>query len=539
MDFDPGPGVFNLTSSADYYGDYLPQIFVLKLDALGNFIWAKAFDGSLGGGLGKGISSNIAVDASGNIYTTGTFSRVVDFDPGSGVFYLTSTTDSDVFIFKLDSMGNFVWAKAIGAVSPNITTMSLSNFIAVDALGNVYTTGEFSYSFDFDPGAGVFTLTAVGGYNGFISKLNSLGEFVWAKIIGEGISSSHGSEVSPKSIALDTSDNIYTTGSFYGGVADFDPGVGVFNLIPGLSNDSFILKLDSSGNFVWAKQMVEASTQDKSDSSIGGSIKIDKSNNVYTAGYFSNTVDFDPGVDVFNLTSGGMFISKLNSNGDFIWAKSLGGASYGYTTCLDLDALGNIYIAGGFSDTADFDPGIGVFNLICPPSNDGDLFISKLNSNGDFVWAKAISGIGFENSLTIALDNANNVYLTGYFSSAIVYFDTLSLNNVYGSTDNIDSFIAKLSSSILGINEPLDNKNSMLIYPNPASNKIKLQFTAQYPENAVVKIFDMMGKIVFTRPYHIENDNLEMDVSGLTKGIYLLNIQSPEFSHTEKLIVTK
>jgi hypothetical protein len=111
----------------------------------------------------------IALDSNGNIYTTGYFAGVVDFDPGPGTFYLWSEWGMpDIFISKLDSNGGFVWAKSMGAGSDDI-----GHDIAVDSSDNVYTTGHFGGTVDFDPGPGTFNLTSVGGVDIFVSKLQA------------------------------------------------------------------------------------------------------------------------------------------------------------------------------------------------------------------------------------------------------------------------------------------------------------------------------------------------------------------------------
>ena len=214
-------------------------------------------------------------------------------------------------------------------------------------------------------------------------------DWLWAKSIGGTL----GNYSQAQSMALDDSGNVYTTGTFRGTI-DFDPGPGVFNLtsIGGGYNDMFISKLDSSGNFVWVKQIAgsESSTE-------GYSIALDASGNIYTTGSFNGTVDFNPGVETFNLTSTGgrygwseIFVSKLSSSGNFVWAKAMGGTEDAYGTAIAIDGSGNIYTIGNFSDTCDFDPGVGAYNLISKGYT--DIFITKLDSSGNLFWAKTIGG---------------------------------------------------------------------------------------------------------------------------------------------------
>src|SRR5436190_5064410 len=152
------------------------------------------------------------------------------------------------------------------------------------------------------------------------------------------------------------------------------------------------------------------------DYEIGLATAIDASGNVYTTGVFDGTADFDPGAGVFKLTSFGLhdiFVCKLDRDGNFIWAKQMGGAdtrdfySSDWSLSIAVDASGNVYTTGMFSGTADFDPGTGVFNLICVDYS--DMFVSKLDAAGNFVWAKQMSGTGVGDATSIATDVSGNV----------------------------------------------------------------------------------------------------------------------------------
>src|SRR4030095_10209395 len=100
------------------------------------------------------------------VYTTGDFSGTADFDPGADAFNLTGGS-RDVFISKLDHSRNFAWAVQLGGLGSNV-----GKSIAVDGPGSVYTTGNFSGTADFDPGAGTFNLTSVGSSDVFVSKIS-------------------------------------------------------------------------------------------------------------------------------------------------------------------------------------------------------------------------------------------------------------------------------------------------------------------------------------------------------------------------------
>jgi gliding motility-associated-like protein len=428
-DFDPGAGVFTLTSAADS-----PDIFISKIDINGNFVWAKSM-----GGTDTDNGFAIAVDAVGNVYTTGLFNNTVDFDPGTGTFNITSLGSAEIFVSKLDTDGNFVWAKSAGG-----TGYQQANAIALDASGNVYTTGYFFGATDFDPSASAFTITPLAAEDVFILKLDSNGDFVWAKSF-EGASTERG-----KSIAVDASGNVYTTGFIFNGTMDLDPGVGVLSITTASFRSMFISKLDLAGNFVWGKAIAELTSVIESES-----IVLDNSGNILITGSFSGIADFDTGAGVFNLTADSgtsfadIFIVKLDTNGDLVWAKSIGpNSNYQIGTSIIADALGKVYITGRFAGITDFDPGVGIFNLAS--AGGADVFVSCLDVNGNFLWAIRIGGSGTsgDTGTSINIDALGNVHVAGSFFSPIVDFDfgpcVLNISN----TGFGDGFIEKINIGV-------------------------------------------------------------------------------------------
>ena len=346
-------------------------LFITKIQAQDlSLTWAKGIGGTM-----NDQGKSIAVDATGNVYTTGIFSGTVDFDPSTIVINLTSTGLTDIFITKQDPMGNLVWAKTMGGTSDDV-----SNAIFIDIIGNIYITGSFKNIVDFDPNSGIVNITSIGASDIFITKLDVNGSLVWAKAMG-GIGDDMGT-----SLAVDANGSVYTIGQFID-IVDFDPNIGSVTLISAGNLDIFISKLDASGNFVWAKAMGGINNE------FGQSIAIDTIGNIYITGIFSGTVDFDPNIIVANLISAGItdtFITKLDATGNLIWAKSIGGLGFDQSYSITLDASNNVYTTGYFSGTADFDPSIGVTSL----TSNGfeDIFISKLDASGNFIWAKAMGG---------------------------------------------------------------------------------------------------------------------------------------------------
>jgi hypothetical protein len=437
VDFDPGAGVVNLVSNGGNQ-----DIFITKLNASGNLVWAKSMGST--SNLGD-FGYSIAVNPNGDIYTAGGFSGTVDFDPGSGTFNITSAGSQDIFIQKLDSTGAFLWAKNFGS-----SQLDACESIATDNLGNVYATGNFFGTVDFDPSSNTFNLFSPSIATGavFILKLDIEGNFIWAKsIFGfDGISEE------AYGIAVDADYNVYTTGIFTG-ITDFEPetGTGTQVLTSIGSFDIFIQKLNAAGSLVWAKNM--GGTQ----AEFPYAIAVDGDKNVYTTGIFQSTADFDPDAGTANLTSAGsndVFISKLNTNGDYVWAKRIGTTSEEEARGIAVDGYKAVYITGTFTGTVDFDPGTGVANLT---SNGGaDFYTVKLDSLGNYIWANATGADASEESTSIALDGNNNLYTTGRFTNTVNMNPTGGTDNK--SANNIAIFTRKLNAcNISSLANNLDN----------------------------------------------------------------------------------
>ena len=184
VDFDPGPGSVLLGNAVFFTS----SAFVCKLDANGNFLLAKEVGGYYelnpgGGGSLFGQIANdvfIAVDELQSIYLSGSFYGTVDFDPGPPLHNLTEVSNigpKDMFVLKLTAEGNFSWVKQIGGSEEDVAIS-----IGLDVQGNIYTTGNFTGTADFDPGPGVFNLFSFNGIsNTGILKLDGNGDFIWAK----------------------------------------------------------------------------------------------------------------------------------------------------------------------------------------------------------------------------------------------------------------------------------------------------------------------------------------------------------------------
>ncbi|MDA0206340.1 MAG: hypothetical protein O2795_13445 [Acidobacteria bacterium] len=348
--------------------------FVAKLDSVGKLVWAKHL---VGGGFAMGAS--IAVDVSGNVLLTGLFAGINDFDPGPGELLLGSVGSVDIFVTKLDSNGNLVWARVMGG-----PLRDRGNGVAVDGIGNVYVTGEFEGTADFGPlsNGGPLVRNSAGLQDIFVVKLDSAGNSVWAQAMGgPGFDTGSG-------VAVDASGRVYTTGRF-SDRAIFELFVvrgrpRARSLTSAGGSDVFVTKHDSEGSLDWYKQMGSPFEDE------GNGIALDASGNVYLAGEFEGVSDFDPSAGVSELDAAGgadVFLTKLDSDGGFEWVRNMGGAGTDSGNDVAVDGGGNAYTTGSFKFASFFDRDLSVVSSGGAPVRAGrldsfgesDAFVAKFN----------------------------------------------------------------------------------------------------------------------------------------------------------------
>ncbi|MFT5824284.1 MAG: hypothetical protein ACI8ZM_005550 [Crocinitomix sp.] len=416
IDFDPGDGIFEITPNG-------LDFFVLKLDSDGAFEWCKSF-----GGDSFDVGNAAVCDSDDNVIVAGYYSETVDFDPDLTEFNLTAVGSRDCFVLKLDSDGSFVWVKSFGG--SNIETV---REMAIDAANNIYIAGRFWGATDFDPGPDTYELVTSGEEDVYIEKLSADGDFLWAGAIGGSF------EDDIRDIQVDAAGNVFICGGFKG-EADFDPGLDAFILTSYGTQDAFTLKLNADGSFSWAIQI----GGDIGDLAYG--LGLDSDGNVYTAGTFFHTADFDPGPDEFNITGLGSnegFLQKLDNDGVFIYAKALIGPSAEVFRDIYVDETNDLYLTGAFTGTTDFDPSGATYNLTT--SGSGDVFIERLDSDGNFIWAKSFGGSEFDNPNDIIVDSEMNIYTVGSFEME-VDFDPSAAEFNLESNGETDIYVLKLNA---------------------------------------------------------------------------------------------
>jgi len=366
----------------------------------------------IGGNLGEAHQLRITTDTTGNVYSLGYFFGTVDFQPGFGIYNMTTTLFANsIYVAKYSFAGSLMWCKALSG------DYHLAEDIQVDQLGNVYLTGTFGGSVDFDPGPTVNNLTSSGTRDIFLLKLNANGEFDWIKQFGSSVVQNVYEELETGNcLNLDTLGNVYMVGTFLD-TTDFDPGPAAYNLISNGGMDGYAVKLSSSGSFIWARQ-------------IGGigddfidQVTVDQFNNVFLAGNVEGIVDINTGTGVQLTDTSSAFVLKLDAQGTYEWGYNYNALS---VSSMVTDDSGNFYATGRFWGIVDFDSDTSIYEIQATGFINGSVYLLKVDSSGSFSWVRDVHVLGgFWDSWsgTVALDQNSNVYM-----SATTQFPTDVLN---------------------------------------------------------------------------------------------------------------
>ncbi|MFH2143416.1 MAG: T9SS type A sorting domain-containing protein [Bacteroidota bacterium] len=316
------------------------------------------------------------------------------------------------------------WARSIGGASDE-----KGYNITYDKYGNVYITGSFMETVDFDPGPDTFDLTAY-SYNVYIAKYDNNGNYLWAKSIDGGWGEGHG-------IKIDTMGNIYITG-WIGGTVDFDPGPGVAIFETYGAVNIFFAKYDNNGNYLWAKVLEGPG----SNGNRGNSINLDTQGNIFITGKFNGTIDFDTGIGIANLTSGGYntYFAKYDTDGNYLWARCIYSTNENYGNDISIDVQGNVYVTGNFWGNTYFAPGP---SYLLNGFGSVDIYITKYDSIGNFVWVKIIGGTFSDYSEGIAIDMQGYLHITGSFNGTCDFDPGIGTANLSSASA---SYFAKYDS---------------------------------------------------------------------------------------------
>jgi hypothetical protein len=301
----------------------------------------------------------------------------------------------------------WLWAEQAGGLS-----WDSGNSIATDSNGNIYVTGMYTGNTSF--GSTILEGDSEYDYNLFVAKLNNNGNWLWA-------TNAETNSAFGRGVSVDNNGSCYIAGNFSDSIS-----FGLTTLISNGSSDAFVAKLDPNGNWIWARS-AGSSLNDHARS-----ICTDDNGNCYIIGNFASTCDFGN----TTLTAGDsldIFVAKMDTNGNWLWAQRAGGIWGDNGNKISLDGEGNIFITGYFRNDADFG------NTILTCSGFSDAYIAKLDTNGNWQWAVQAGGMDRDYGNGISTDVEGNCYVTGTFIGNAHFGHIEVISNILW-----DTYIAKI-----------------------------------------------------------------------------------------------
>ena len=357
------------------------------------------------GGTKSDFGYEVALDGKGNAYLVGTFEGTLKL----GTQTLTSAGKFDPLVVKLDPAGKVLWALSGGGPSTDV-----GKSIALDGAGNVYVGGWFDKSMTL----GTFKLTAKGHDDPFVARISPAGKVQWAESGG----SSGGDGLSD--LSTDSKGNTTITG-IYNTTASF----GMHQVTSKGKMEIYAARLDPTGKFVWA---ASAGGTGKDG---GNAVALDSAGNAYITGFTGSTATFG----THKLVAGGswrFFVARLSTTGKFSWVVSSGGPNMTIGTGIAVDSKGHVLVHGTFNTKAT------IGTTVLHSGGAQDTFVAKADgATGKWQWAVAAGGPSPDSSAGIALDAADNAYITGSF----VYQMGFTKSLVFTSKGKGDVYLARLS----------------------------------------------------------------------------------------------
>jgi len=415
--------------------------------------WVKSFGGSASD---KGIS--IGTDSLGFIYCSGFFNNEATF----GGITLTNNNlstfgnNKENFIFKMDSLGNVLWAVAGGNLSGSCCDDRALG-MHVTPGGDVFITGTFWSSYyigSCQVQGGPFGTGLNSSDNSLLAKLDTDGNCVW--VIGFGADEGAGSGADCPYPIYDADDHsydvkvdddgfIYVTGFFSGLSADFD-NLTITN--PDWNTTcqpmGYIGKLDSNANWLWVDKFNGIKDQ---RGSRDNRLAIDQFSNIYVVGGFQNTGNYGP----FSITSNGewdAFIFKMDKDGNWLWVKNIGSNKSDRANSIAIDLDDDIYITGEYRNPMVF-TGANASNGTDTLSHKQkrDVFVAKCNENGDWMWAKRVRSTGTDKPYQMSVDANKQVFLCGTIRGEATFNSGLVVPPQINGDTTASAWIAQLDGA--------------------------------------------------------------------------------------------
>ncbi|HTB31831.1 MAG TPA: SBBP repeat-containing protein [Bacteroidia bacterium] len=488
-------GRFTLQDSSD-------EAYIAKCDPTGKILWLVQPAGNSTSG-SYGLS--IATDSMSNVYVTGLFWDTVSF----GSYTVTEPQGTlGIYLAKFDSNGNILWIKQ--ALIPS-GGRGQGNGVATDAKGDIYITGFIIDSASF----GTHYLNSPGGVSDiFIAKYNANGNVLWAK---QSTFKSTSASDQAYSISTDEKGNAYIAGIFQDTIIF---GMDTLTEPPSVDETPFIVKFDTSGNVLWARQGLTSSS---AFDSYAFGVATDRTGSVCLTGYFQDTITFG----THSLYSGSnyqAFLTKYDGTGNILWAEQSTGNGGWIGYSLSTDLFNNIYI-GGAGGNSSFNTDTLKFGSLRLPSDStspASAFMLKFNSSGNAICGSILIN-GCVNGVGVASDVSGKYT---YLASTLVNTVICGPDTLISPHGGTDPYVARWNSCSLetGISQPEAKNKELKVFPNPFSNTTTISIHNSPLTTHNLELDDITGRRL--KSLEFSGNSYTLSAEGLAKGMYFIRVFS-------------
>ncbi len=472
--------------------------FVVKYSKEGDFLWAIQLiaDGT-NRGMGITVLPNHQVIVGGNFW---------------GRFFWGNDTleaihQADAFVAALDSNGNPLWVRQAGGQGYENVTCITSNH-----QGGIYAVGYF----ENDLVVSTDTLQSIGLRDIFLWNMDSSGND-----LGLATLAGPGSE-EPSDVAMDSSGNVFLTGVFRDAL--FVNGDTVWGYG---SLDAFAAKFDNSLSVQWVKSMGSAAADFAMD------VTTDRSGNCYLTGWYNVAMQVLDTV-LSDRQEEDVFLIKLNTLGDLIWARGLGHffdeRGYGVLT----DEANNVYLMGTLDSLLILDGDSLTNRHLNRPT---DIFIARFDANGNYNWSTTLGHYYNDFCYDWTLLSNNQLIITGSFQDTTIFLgDTLYSANgydVFVASFKIDTTTAISRIPAIGIKGK--------VFPNPSTGNFSITWSSPVFEPEHLYVYNVMGQLVWQQRVsnaNILRQSIDVLLPKSEKGLFFFSLESKGTIFADKIWVT-
>jgi hypothetical protein len=502
------------------------KVALVKLDKSRTVLWSKVIEGITSPSVSSVTYSDMEVDSEGNIYLTGRYSGIIDYDPGAAQVLSTQSTKT-WFLLKLDGQGEYVWVKEFAPANSNANSISLFiPALEIDEANNLYLGGSFGGILNFDPSgvAQADTSSSWGGYTHdcFVSKYTSDGDFVWRNIFGghrtEHFFQMKFTETNQLVVAGDFQDSIHF--DVNGQDVFFETG-------PFASNHLFLSAMDSDGSMSWAKQIYSNQASVKS-------IVTTTTGEFFIGGNFSASINFTPPftwtyIPTLDYTvnqemTTDCFLAKYTTQGDVSDVHTFGGIGVDEFNAAVSTQNGELIIGAWLNhDSVYFDNQIVSLPydpfILFRTDVDGYLKHMTLLDTGSVIYSD------------LHIDAEENFFAAGYFYSGADFNPQPGIQTIVEPIGS-DLFIFRWDNFITP-EMPTEPMN--WIYPNPAMDDFTVYYPGESEAGFLIELIGLNGELIKSIST-LDNSHV-IHLNDVHAGMYFVKISHQNFKHVEKLIV--